>query len=171
MGRPRKQSREPFWFADRNAWYVHHGNRKVRLSPDRDEAWRLWHELMAKPPEERKTPASSNDPFVAEVIDRFLEWCQRNRSADTYDVYRRLTQRFVDDIPKMLTVSGLKPNHVTRVMDANADKWNNNTKHDFATAVQRVFNWALGEGLIERNPLVKVSKLEMIVYEEPTLIV
>ena len=43
--------------------------------------------------------------------------------------------------------------HVTRVMDANAEAWNANTKNDFATAVQRAFNWAERQGLIDRNPL------------------
>jgi integrase len=157
MGRPKKQNREPFWKTDRGCYYVQHGSKHVRLSPDRDEAWRLWHEFMAKPPEERK-PVASSDPLVIQIIDDFLEWAKCNRSADTYGVYRRLIQKFVDAIPKTLLVSDLKPNHVTRVMDANAEIWNNNTKHDFATAVQRAFNWALGEGLIDRNPLAKISK-------------
>ena len=51
MGRPRKQNREPFWRSDRSCYYVQHGTRQVRLSPDKDEAWRLWHEFMARPPE------------------------------------------------------------------------------------------------------------------------
>ena len=33
------------------------------------------------------------------------------------------------------------------------DGWGNNTKHDFATAVNRAFNWAEKQGLIDRNPV------------------
>jgi integrase len=43
-------------------------------------------------------------------------------------------------------------------MDAQAERWSNNTKNDFATTVQRAFNWALEDGLIDRNPLARVRK-------------
>jgi integrase len=40
----------------------------------------------------------------------------------------------------------------------DAKDWNANTKNDFASAVQRAFNWALKQGLIERNPVAHVEK-------------
>ncbi len=43
-------------------------------------------------------------------------------------------------------------------MDDHAGRWSNNTKNDFATTVQRAFNWAFEEGLIDRNPLARVRK-------------
>ena len=46
----------------------------------------------------------------------------------------------MDSIDHGLTIADLRPYHVTRVMDANSSKWNNNTKHDVSTAVQRAFN-------------------------------
>jgi hypothetical protein len=61
MGRPRKQTREPFWRAARKCWYVNLGARQVRLAPDRDEAWRLWHEMMARPQEARGPSAPARD--------------------------------------------------------------------------------------------------------------
>ena len=155
MGRPGKQAREPYWLATRNCYFVHVGSRTIRLSPDKDEAYRLWHELMARPPEKRSLPGP-NAPAV-EIIDAFLEWCQVNRDRLTYEAYRRRLQAFVNAIPPAIGYANLKPNHVTRVMDAHAG-WNANTKNDFATAVQRAFNWALSEGLIERNPLARVTK-------------
>jgi hypothetical protein len=50
MVRPKKKSREPLWRTSRDRWYLHHGRKTLRLSPDKDEASRLWHEQMAKPP-------------------------------------------------------------------------------------------------------------------------
>jgi integrase len=41
-------------------------------------------------------------------------------------------------------------------MDAGG--WSNNTKNDFATVVQRAYNWAEAQGLIERKPVRKVEK-------------
>jgi len=159
MGRPKKQNREPFWRTERNCWFVHVGSRTLRLSPDKDEAWRRWHELMSKR-HEGQPPPSTGPPMVAtvEIIDAFLDWAQKNRERLTYEAYQRRLQAFVDSIPPSLPYSELKPYHVTRVMDANAEKWNNNSKNDFASAVQRAFNWAQAEGMISHNPLARIRK-------------
>jgi hypothetical protein len=86
MARPRKQAREPFWRTERNCWYVHTGSRTVRLAPDKDEAWRLWHELMARPPAARTlAPIPASEPTAAAILDRFLDWCQKNRAVKTYE--------------------------------------------------------------------------------------
>ena len=89
-------------------------------------------------------PISAPDAAMAavEIVDLFLDWAQKNRDRLTYEAYKRRLQAFVDAIPPTLPYSGLKPYHVTRVMDANSGNWNNNSKNDFATAVQRAFNWA-----------------------------
>ena len=41
---------KPFFRSDRAVWFVQVGGKQVRLSPDRDEAFRLYHELVARPP-------------------------------------------------------------------------------------------------------------------------
>jgi hypothetical protein len=38
MGRPKKQSREPFWRSFRYCRYVHHNRKQERLSLDQDVA-------------------------------------------------------------------------------------------------------------------------------------
>jgi integrase len=40
----------------------------------------------------------------------------------------------------------------------DSKRWIANTKNDFATAVQRAFNWAVKQGLIDRNPVAHVEK-------------
>jgi len=159
LGRPRKQSREPFWFEDRQAYYVTVGTTKKRLSPDRDEAWRLWHELMARPPEQPERPRipTGPDAEAIEVLDAFLDWCQRNKAKRTYQWYRENIQRFVAALPDGLKASELKPYHLTRAMEPYAH-WANNTKHDFISAVKRAFSWAVDEELIDRNPIGRVKK-------------
>lgn len=159
MGRPRKQSREPFWFEDRQAYYVTIGTTKKRLSPDKDEAWRLWHELMARPPEEPEKPRlpTGPDAEAIEVLDAFLDWCQRNKAARTYAWYRENIQKFASALPDGLKVSELKPYHLTKAMEPYGH-WANNTKHDFISAVKRAFSWAVDEELIDRNPIGRVKK-------------
>jgi integrase len=158
MGRPRKQNREPFWRSDRSCFYVQHGTRQVRLSPDKDEAWRLWHEFMARPPEPGARPvAHGPDVQAIEILDAYLDWCEKHKAARTYAWYRENIQKFSDALPEHLKVTDLKPYHLTRAMDGYAH-WANNTKHDFISAVKRAFIWAEAEGLIEKNPLAHVKK-------------
>jgi integrase len=149
----------PYYREKRGTWYVQINQREYTLGRDKDEAFRLYHELMGRKPQ-RAAPPPTGSPMVAvvEIVDAFLEWAFKNRNKLTYEAYKRRLQAFVDAIPPTLSHTELKPHHVTRVMDANAEKWNSNTKHDFATAVQRVFNWAQSEGYITHNPLAKVRK-------------
>jgi len=150
---------EPFWREQTRCYYVQLGKKQVRLDPDENEAWRLYYELMAKPPEEQiKTPEpAGNARHVSEVLDAFLEWANRHKAPRTYAWYRENLQRFLSSLPKGLTVADLKPFHITRAMDP-FPHWSNNTKHDFIGAIKRAFNWAADEELIERSPLARVKK-------------
>src|SRR4051794_28230553 len=112
------QHPEPFWRKQTRCYYVQVGNKQHRLSPDRDEAYRLYHELMSRPPEERRAPLLQTGALlVVQVIDDFLGWVEITRAPDTYDVYSRLLLIFAKSIPKTHTVADLKPYHVTRAMD------------------------------------------------------
>jgi len=157
VGRPKKQSREPFWRSERNCYYVHHGSTTVRLSPDKDEAWRLWHELMARQPEQEKSLTPTPDIQALVILDSFLDWCQKHKAARTYAWYREYIEKLARSLPAGLRVADFKPFHLTRAMDDHPD-WANNSKHNFIAAIKRGFHWAEAEGLIERNPLAHVKK-------------
>lgn len=151
---------QPFWREFTQCWYVQVGKKQIRLSPDEDEAFRLYHELMGRGPGGILSPPAvppAHSPLVVEVLDRFLDWCQRTNARRTYDFYRENIQRFASRIPATLAVSDLKPFHVTGAM-ADFPHWGNNTKHDFIGAVKRALNWAADEELIERNPLARMKK-------------
>ena len=156
MGRPKKQSREPYWLTKRQSWYVHSGSRTIRLSPDKDEAYRLWHEMMAKPAEEQAA-APLDTRLVAVILDTFLSWVKANKAVKTYTWNRDHIQTFLDSIPPALQVSELKPWHVSRVMDAKPN-WSASTKNGFARSVQRAFRWAKKQGIIDLNPIDDVDK-------------
>ncbi|MEW4569551.1 tyrosine-type recombinase/integrase [Tautonia sp. JC769] len=157
---PRKRP-QPFYRRQTRCWYVQLGAKQHRLAPDEAEAWRLYHELMARPPEERAAPpapAADAPPTLAvAILDAFLEWCKQHKAPRTYAWYRENIQRFVDRIPATLAVAELKPYHVTRAM-ADFPHWANNTKNDFIGAIKRAFNWAADEELIERSPLARMKK-------------
>lgn len=149
---------KPFWRAARSSWFVQVAGKQVKLSGDKDEAFRLYHELMARPPEQRvvKQPAPS-DLLAVEVLDRFLDWCQKNRSKSTYVSQLYYSKKLTPTLPAYLPVAELKPYHLTRVMDAQ-EGWSTNTKHNFVTAISRAFNWAVDEGLIDRSPIFRMKK-------------
>lgn len=154
----RKRHPEPFWREARGCWFVQVGKKQIRLSPDRDEAFRLYHELMARPAEEIQVPAKQAALLAVQLVDDFLSWAEANRKPDTLDIYSRLLQKFCESIPKSLAADEVKPFHVTRTMDANSAIWSANTKRNFAVTVQGAFNWAEKQGLIDRSPLRNLTK-------------
>jgi integrase len=154
---PRKHP-QPFWREARQCYFVQLGKKQVRLSPDRDEAFRLYHELMSRPATAPPSvPAPTTTLLVVAVLDEFLEWTARHKEPRTYAWYKENLQRLIDHIPPGLPVAELKPFHVTRAM-ADVAHWANNTKNDFIAAVKRALNWAADEELIDRSPLARMKK-------------
>jgi integrase len=161
---------KPFYRAPLKRWYVQLDGKQIPLGHDPkpargrrgkplppQEVLDRYHELMTT----RKNNghmAVTSDLAVA-VIDQFLDWVERRKAPRTYEWYRRHLQNFARSIPKDLSVSRLKPHHVTQVLDAH-DDWSPSTKHGFARCVQRAFRWAADEGLIPRSPLAGLTKPE-----------
>ena len=55
---------------------------------------------------------------VAVLLDQFLDWVSKNRKRRTYETYRERLQLFLTALDDpALTVSRLKPFHVTRFVD------------------------------------------------------
>ena len=147
----------PFWREQTRCWYVQLGKKQIRLSPDEEEAFRLYHERMSRPAEERTAPVVRVPTDVASLLDAFLEWIQANRAPHTYRWYQAYLQRFADSLPEEISVAELKPFHVTQAM-AGFPQWGNNSKNDFISAVQRAFNWAVEQELIEKSPVERMKK-------------
>ena len=103
MARPPK----PWWNEDRGEYNVNIRGERHRLGPDKDEAERKFHELMAKPPEE---PVKSES--VAAVMDLFLTDAKEDCAEETYKWYRKHCQSFLDYLKgkgqKSILVSDLR---------------------------------------------------------------
>jgi integrase len=129
-----------------------------------------FHEMMAI-----KKPGSAPVPkptvlTIGEVFERFLAWCQVNRSERTYEWSQNHIQGFCDSLksraisPATLPASDLAPIHVTEWVDANRRKtpgrrpWGPNHCRGAITAVQRAFRWAEQQGLLSRSPIRFVEK-------------
>lgn len=136
---------KPFFKKSRGVWYVEISRRQHNLGPDKDEAFRQYHQLMSQPHEQRVSPAS-----LAGIIDAFLEWVERNRSPDTYEWYRYRLQRFIERYPD-LRAEDLRPFHVETWADAYP--LSVTSRRNYLRSVKRCLKWTKKQGYIDRNPI------------------
>jgi integrase len=159
---PVARKASPWFWEERGEYYVTIRGQRHRLSADKNEADRKFHELMAKPEAlPRPKCPSSNGPTVAEILDKYLDWCKKHRAARTFEWYSDHLQSFLNSLPNPaeLTVADLKPFHVVEWVDAHPD-WSATYRRGAIVAVQRPANWAYDLGYIASNPIRKIAKPE-----------
>lgn len=159
---------KPWYREDRQSWFVTIDGKRHNLGPDEKEAKRKFHALMATPPQAKCPAAISSAGFtVAEIFDKFLHWCSKHRSAETYEWTRYRIQMFVDALGDEvnMAVTSLKPFHLVEWIDkhinptdAEIHKWSNTYRRGIIAAVQRPLNWAVKLGYISENPLRHLEK-------------
>jgi integrase len=121
---------------------------------DKNEAIRLWHELMAKDePEPVKPPSIA----VAVLLAEFAEWSQRNNRASTYEWRRGFLESFLVTVPSNLLAVDVKPFHVTKWLDQHSN-WGTNSRYGAISSIKRAFQWAVDEGYLEHTPLHRLKK-------------
>ncbi len=97
----------PFFRKQTQSWYLQLGKRQIPLGKNEEEAWKQYHAIMAG----RELPSPSIR--VIALLDRFLSWVQSNRARGTYRWYRSYLQSFAKFIGPAISISDLKPYHVT----------------------------------------------------------
>jgi integrase len=149
---------KPWFREDRNAWFVNIRGRRHNLGPDKTEAYRLFHELMAHKPEAPKAPRATG-LTVAEVYDKYLDWCERNRSPRSYQWYVNHIQLFLDHLtdPAGMPALDLRPFHVVEHVDGHST-WGANQRRGAIVALTRPFNWSAKMGYIDHSPVRGVEK-------------
>ena len=143
---------KPWFRASRGVWFVQLHGKQHNLGPDRDAAFHRYHELMAAPPSAPSLPSDA----IAVICDRFVDWLILERAPDTVRWYKDRLQVFLDQLPKGLTVSQLKPFHVQEWIDKMPHK--NGTKRNYVRAVKRALTWAEEQGYIDRSPIARMKK-------------
>jgi integrase len=154
---------KPFFRPARNLWYVQLAGRQINLGPDRAEAFKNYHLLMA---EQRATPqppvpaaarADECPLAVVQLVDRFLDFVQKHRSADTYRWYKDRLNLFCNAIPADLTIDELKPFHVQQWVDS-CPGLASGSKRNHCRSVVRAMRWAEQQGYVDRSPLTHFQK-------------
>ena len=82
------------WRRGKRGWYVTLDGRQISLGKSRDAAFQAYHDLMRQPQSVQTRPE-----MVAAVVDRFLDYVQKHRAADTYVWYQSRLQLFVRRYP------------------------------------------------------------------------
>lgn len=141
---------KPYFLKCRGIWKVQIKGKQVNLGPDKEEAFRKYHELMA-------TKVVIHAGSVIGIIDKYLEWCQEHRAPDTYEWYRWRLQLFCKTIPVSLSVGQLRYFHIHEWLKGRPD-WSSGTKHGMARAVIRAMRWAKKKGYIDFNPISDYEK-------------
>ncbi len=160
----------PWFWADRNGWFVNHEGRRHLLGAHPNDAqtprksqksghWNApkeieaaFHKLM------RGDQRPVDNDAVVNVLDDFIAWCYENRKPRTADRYKDFCNRFVKSCGS-LGVNQLTGSHVTKWLSDNPS-WNSTTKRNAITSLQRGFNWAVKNRGLARNPIRGMEKPE-----------
>ncbi|AWM36983.1 site-specific tyrosine recombinase XerC [Gemmata obscuriglobus] len=150
---------KPWFREDRNAYFVTIDGTRHNLGPDKKEADRRFHELMARPEKPTPSPANRSDRTAADVFEKFLDWCQKHRSPRTYELARKHVQSFCDHLrtARTLPAADLKPFHVAEWADSKP-AWGPNQRRNAIGDVTRAYAWAEKLGYVAANPLRGVEK-------------
>ncbi len=144
---------KPWYWKQRKVWCVYIDGKKHILHPDREEAHRLFHAIMAKPPEEGHATVASGS--VMEITEAFMDYTKLHRAAATYEWYQKRLDRFIK-IAGVEPVTSLRPFHVQQWLDKQT--WGDAYKAGMVTAIKRVFNWSVEQGYIDHSPLHGLKK-------------
>jgi integrase len=140
---------KPWYWKERKAWYVTINTVRHNLGPDKTTAYKAFHNLMTKPDVIIRGS-------VAEVLEKFMDWTEKNRPR-SYDWYKKRLDRFYPIISNLF-LGELRPLHIQEELDKH--DWSEAYKAGCVTALKRVFNWSLKQGYIDRNPLLGLTKPE-----------
>jgi integrase len=148
---------KPFFRPARNLWYVQFDGRQFNLGADQAAAFKAYHGLMQQRAEarpEQPITLRGSDRLVVVIVDDFLDWCQKNRSAATYEWYKWRPEHFCKAIESTLTVDQLKPHHVQKWVD----EYSAGSRRSLIRSIKRAMNWREEQGQIQRSPLVHMKK-------------
>jgi integrase len=170
----------PWYWPERQGWFTilhgrrHHlGDHPADAPPPqkRKGGWvvpeaieRVFHALLAQPLEATsslpaKTPVSPASLTVAELFDKYLDWCQRHRAERTFAWYCDHLQNFLDHLGDraQMVATDLRPFHVIEWTDRH-EGWSAAYRRGAIIAVQRSFNWAEELGHVALNPVKRIKK-------------
>ena len=139
--------RRPFFRKQTQCWYVWVGKQQVNLGKDKKLAFAKYEAMGSA------TVADATYEPVVAVLNRFLEWTQRNRSPNTYRWYRDFLRSFAKSIGKRLRVAELSADHVESWVQSAYPDASDSTVRGAMGSVMRAMQWAVDRKLLTASPL------------------
>jgi integrase len=146
---------QPWFWEEKQAWYVYLAGKRVHLGKNKAEAFRLFHRRMAEHGQEPVT-APVAALTVCELGERYLTDLSHRVGARTYYVARCYLKPFLADCGS-LSVTSLKKQHVEAVVRKHG-RWNATTENHVKSRIVALFNWGADQGLIATNPVKAIRK-------------
>lgn len=168
----------PWFWGERGGWYVIVSGQRQFLGEHPSDAppprkikkkWNVppaikmaFHALMAAPVgATAPAPAPKVELTVAELLDKFLDWCGNNLAESTFAGHQFRIQAFIRECPEvaLLPATGLRPFHVIEWVEKHQD-WSSSWRRNCIMSIQRPYNWAEELGHISASPIRKIKKPE-----------
>lgn len=158
--------RKPYWRSYNQHWYVEHYGRQRRLSQEPDpqggsrkqppraveEAWKaLLHQ---------DTPGT--DIRLGDLISRYLE---NDFSADFQKSATHQLHSFEASVGRNIKASKLIPLHLSDWLKKR--KLSPSSTRTAVNRVHGVLNWAVAQGLLDKNPILSTPGYKLEGYFEP----
>jgi site-specific recombinase XerD len=144
---------KPWFRPSRNRWYVWIEGKQHNLGPDKAEAARRFHALLAQAPER---PGAGS---IAALLDAFILYCEEHKAPKTVRWYTDYLQDFLNYLkaaghaPGSMNPGKLTPKLVRAWVDAKGT-----AKRARITAVKAAYRWGHGEGWIDANPIAAMRR-------------
>ena len=138
---------KPYFRKQTKSWYCSIGGKQISLGKDCEAAHVKFHQLMTD-----RDAISSELVTIYELSQAYLDWCKSNRKKTTYDKHLLYLKSFVAQVGKRMKTAALKQHHLTKWKDGNPS-WSDNSANDAISIVQRMINWAVDEGYLDRTPI------------------
>jgi len=142
----------PWFWAERNAYYIVRKGERVRLGDTKEEAEKEWHKICAADDALR---AGENNA-VEVCIDAYLAFVRREQTVKSYQQVLWCLGDFKERFGT-IKVKSLKRHHVTTWFEAHTT-WGANSLHTAQKCLMKCLNWCVGEGILPYNPLHKRLK-------------
>ena len=147
----------PWYWPERNGWFTILDGKRRSLGDHPAEAappqkrkgrWippaaieQVFHALLASPTIST-VPAPSDlqnaSLSVAEVFEKYLDWCKKHRSPRSFEWYKKHIQSFIDFLPDQgaRPASSLRPFHIVEWVDKHTT-WGANHRRGAMVATTR----------------------------------
>ena len=148
--------RKPFYFAQKQCWYVRDSRGKaIRLNPDEKEAYRIWQQIV-------ETASDLSHPAVTfkAIVCAWLEEHESQISQGRFTTVSNWLVAFADSlIGQASQVKNIKPSTVSSWLQKQ--DWTSGwTERSALSSIKRVMKWAHNEGLIKKNQLANMKLKE-----------